>query len=88
MYALLLRVLFSFIGLFIAVVGCLCVNVCIYLLFFGIGEMELPKNVGISTFVGILQESTIPKILIIGIVTYVRAEPVAITGLQGFDRNW
>lgn len=50
--------------------------------------MKLPENVGISTVTGILTQSTIPKNTIIGIVTYVRAETVGITGLQGFDRNW
>ena len=48
----------------------------------------MPENVDISMVSWILTKSTIPKNIIIGIVTYVRARTVAITGLQGFDRKW
>lgn len=46
----------------------------------------MPENVGISTVAGVLTWSTIPKNTIIGIVTYVRARAVAITGLQRFTK--
>lgn len=48
----------------------------------------MPENVGISTVAGVLTWSTVPKNTIIGIVAYVRARTVGITGLQGFDRKW